>query len=80
MHCEKNICENVLKTTFGEKDMPAVRVDMQARGIRAHLHLQPRGPNRDQLYMLHASYVLSAVDKAKVLQVLKSLRTPTHMC
>ena len=78
MHCEKNICENVLKTTFDEKDTPIVRADMQARGIRAHLHLQPRGSNRDQLYMPHASYVLSAVDKAKVLQVLKSLRTPTH--
>ena len=28
MHCEKNIAENILKTTFGEKDTPAVRVDL----------------------------------------------------
>ena len=78
MHCEKNISENFLKTTFGEKDTPAVRADMQARGIRPHLHLQQIGPNRDRLYMPDAPYVLSVEDKAKVLRVLKSLRTPTH--
>ena len=78
MHCEKNISENILRTTFGEKDSAAVRADMQARGIRPHLHLQALGPNRDRLYMPDASYVLLAADKAKVLQVLKNLRTPTH--
>ena len=75
MHCEKNITENILKTTFGEKDTPAVRVDLQARGIRPHLHLQALGPNGDRYYMPDASYVLSTNDKAKVLRVLKSLRT-----
>ena len=78
MHCEKNIAENILKTTFGEKDTPAVRVDLQARGIRPHLHLQPLGPNSDRYYMPDAPYVLSTEDKAKVMRVLKSLRTPTH--
>ena len=78
MHCEKNLCENFLRTTMGEKDTPAVRADIQARGIRPHLHLQPCGPNGDQLHMPSASYVLSAADKAKVLRVLKNLRTPTH--
>ena len=78
MHCEKNIAENLLKTTFGEKDTPAVRADMQAHGIRPHLHLQHCGPNGDQLRMPHASYVLSPADKAKVLRVLQSLRTPTN--
>jgi hypothetical protein len=78
MHCEKNLAENILRTTFGEKDSPAVRADMQARGIRPHLHRQPLGPNHDKYYMPDASYVLSAEEKAKVLQVLKSLRTPTH--
>jgi hypothetical protein len=29
MHCEKNICENVLKTIFGEDDIVAMRNDMQ---------------------------------------------------
>jgi hypothetical protein len=78
MHCEKNISENILKTAFGEKDNPSVRADMQARGIRAHLHLQPSGPNRDRFYMPDAPYVLSSTDQAKVLRVLKDLRTPTN--
>jgi len=78
MHCEKNISENLVRTTFGEKDTPAVRADMQARGIRPHLHLQRRGPNQDRLHMPHATYVLTAADKAKVLRVLKSLRMPTN--
>lgn len=78
MHCEKNICENLVKTAFGEKDSPAVRADMQARNIRPHLHLQAIGPNRDRFYMPDAPYVLSPEDKAKVLRVLKALRTPSH--
>ena len=51
---------------------------MQARGIRPHLHLRGIGPNRDKVHMPDAPYVLSATDKAKVLHVLKNLRTPTH--
>ena len=78
MHCEKNIAENILRTTFGEKDSPSVRADMEARGIRPHLHLQPCGPNRDRFYMPDAPYVLSPTDKAKVLRILKNLRTPTN--
>lgn len=78
MHCEKNISENLLRTAFGEKDTPAVRADMQARGIRPHLHLRPHGSNRDRVHMPDASYVLSVVDKARVLRVLKNLRTPTN--
>jgi hypothetical protein len=78
MHCEKNLAENILRTTMGEKDTLAVRADMQARGIRPHLHLQPRGTNGELLHMPNASYVLSSNDKTKVLKVLKNLRTPTH--
>lgn len=78
MHCEKNLCENILRTAFGEKDSPSVRADMQARGIRPNLHLQAAGPNLDRFYMPDASYVLSADDRARVLRVLKSLRTPTN--
>ena len=78
MHCEKNLSENIVKTTFGEKGIAAVRADLQARGIRPHLHLQPMGQNRDRLHMSDASYVFTTDDKAKVLQVLKNLRTPTN--
>lgn len=45
MHCEKNLFENFLRTTMGEKDMPDVRADMQVRGMRPHLHLEARGVN-----------------------------------
>jgi hypothetical protein len=43
MHCEKNVCENILNYLLGEKDKPQVRNDMQRRGIRSHLHLRPLG-------------------------------------
>jgi hypothetical protein len=33
MHCEKNICENLLKTICGEKDTVAIRKDMQEISI-----------------------------------------------
>ncbi|KAL3699461.1 hypothetical protein R1sor_017483 [Riccia sorocarpa] len=49
MHTEKNICNNLLKTILGEKDQPAVRQDMQNRGIHSDLWLQTvshRLPNR----------------------------------
>ena len=78
MHCEKNIAENIVKTTMGDKDSPVVRADMQVRNIQPHLHLQAEGPNNDRVYMPDATYVLSVEDKAKVLRILKSLRTPTH--
>ena len=78
MHCEKNLSEFFLKTMLGEKDTLAVRADLQARGIRPHLHLRSLGANQERLSMPHASYVLSSEDKAKVLGVLKSLRTPSN--
>jgi len=78
MHCTKNLSENLLKTAFDDKDTAAVRVDMQARGICPHLHLQAVGPNRDKLRMPDAPYVLTTEDKLKVLGVLQNLRTPTH--
>ena len=78
MQYEKNICENIVKTAFGEKDSPNVRADMQARNMGPHMNLQAIGPNGDRFYMPNAPYVLSAEDKAKVLRVLKALRTPSH--
>jgi hypothetical protein len=51
---------------------------MQARGIRPHLHLRACGPNRDRFYMPDALYVLSPIDKAKVLRILKNVRIPTN--
>jgi hypothetical protein len=47
MHCEKNICENILKYLMGERDKPQVRNDMEEKGIRFHLHLRPIGESGD---------------------------------
>jgi hypothetical protein len=33
MHCEKNICENMLKVVFGQKNFVVVRKDMEEVGI-----------------------------------------------
>jgi len=78
MHCEKNITENIVKTSFGDKDSPAMRDDMQARNIRPHLHVRARGRDNEKVYMPDATYVLSLEDKALVLRILKALKTPSH--
>ncbi len=33
MHCEKNLCKNVVKTIFGNKDTMAIREDFKDCGI-----------------------------------------------
>ena len=59
MHVEKNIAENILKTLFGEKDSPSVRVDMQNRNIRRHLWLRRVNDREQQAYIPDAPYVLT---------------------
>jgi hypothetical protein len=34
MHCEENICENMLKVIFEEKDYVAIQKYMEEMGIR----------------------------------------------
>ena len=41
MHCEKNLCENIIKTLFGETDYPRGRLDLKDMGIRPDLWLRP---------------------------------------
>lgn len=77
MHCEKNLCENVLKTLMGEKDKPQTRVDMQRRGIRQHLWLQPVGANGERFFVPDAPYVLSKDNRAVFLENLRNIRFPT---
>ena len=38
MHCEKNICENVMKTIWGQKDILKSRLNLQEANIRPNLH------------------------------------------
>ena len=41
IHCEKIVCENLLRIFLGEKDKPQMGSDLDERGIRRHLWLQP---------------------------------------
>jgi len=40
MHCEKNLCKNVIKITFEEKDTEAIRKGMEEVGIWLQFWLQ----------------------------------------
>lgn len=63
---------------MGEKDTPAVRLDLQQRGIRPQLWLERRGPNGDRLWLPDAPYVLSSAEKQEFLNTLRSVRTPSR--
>ena len=78
MHIEKNIAENLIKTLFGEKDTPNVRLDMQSKNIRPHLWLRRVDDDVNKALMPDAKYVLSKPDRDKFLKILKSLRMPRH--
>ena len=38
MNCEKNLCENIMKTIWGLKDNLKVRMDLAEANIRPELH------------------------------------------
>ena len=76
MHCEKNICENLLRTLFGETDDAKSREDMRARGIRPHLHLQ-RNPDGRTHFKPDAPYVLTKDERQQFLTTLRNLKFPS---
>jgi hypothetical protein len=43
MHCEKNICENVIRTIFGTKDILAMWKHLEQCEKQPHLCLQANG-------------------------------------
>lgn len=59
MNCEKNLCNNVLKTRMGEKDIPSRRLNMQEREIRPNLWLRCEGEDNNRHWQLDAPYVLN---------------------
>ncbi len=63
LHCEKNICKNLSKVIFGDKDTLVVRKDMDEIGIMPHLWLQQVG--NESFIKPTAPYVMSD-DKKKV--------------
>ena len=78
MHCEKNLCENILKTLFGMNDSPGSRQDVQDLNIRPEIWLQPPRRQGDQYYMPHAPYILKPVERGEVVAIVSSIRTPTN--
>jgi len=66
MHCEKNLCENLMRTLLGEMDGVKSREDMRVKGIRSYLHLQQ---NADGLsYFMHARRTL-CIDQRRMTRV-----------
>ena len=77
MHCEKNVCENLIRTLFGETDDARSREDMRARGIREHLHLQ-RNPDGRTHFKPDAPYVLTKDERLQVLGTLSQIKFPSN--
>lgn len=77
MHCEKNLCENILKTLFGMNDSPGSRQDVQDLNIREEIWLQPPRRRGDEYYMPHALYIMKPEEKQQFIHIVSSIRTPT---
>ena len=78
MHCEKNFCDNILKTLFGMKDSPGSRVDAEELGIRQELWLQPPRRQNDEYYMPHAPFIMTAPERKEFVGIVSSIWTPTN--
>ena len=76
MHCEKNLCENIMKTVWGLKDTLKVRLDLKEASIRPKLHPKPGG--NDTIILPVAPYVLSKVEKSKFIKTIRNLKTPSN--
>jgi hypothetical protein len=76
MHCEKNLCENMLKTILGAKDSYGSRKDMEDQGIRRELWLTPVHNERDLFHLPTAPYILTTSERTTVLDIIKNLNTP----
>ena len=76
MHCEKNLCENIMKTIWGLKDTLKVQLDLQEANIHPELH--PKHVGNDTVALPVAPYVLSKVEKAKFIKTIRNLKTPSN--
>ena len=82
MHCEKNFCENILKTICGfhEKDSVRVRRDMEREGIKKHLWMVRDPRNQSRMVKPVANYVLTAKEFDIFCTRLETLKIPTGYC
>jgi hypothetical protein len=74
MHIEHNICDNLLKHLFGEKDTLSTRPDMEEIGIRPWLWLQRRG---SKFVKPIALFVFNSHEIHENLEVVASIKAPT---
>jgi len=77
MHCEKNLCENLVRILLGETNGVKSREDMSARGIRRHLHLQ-RNVDGQTYFMPDAPYVLTKEERVEFFATLSDLKFPSN--
>lgn len=78
MHCEKNLCENMVKTLLAMNDTPGSRLDAQDLGIREEIWLQDPRRRQDDYYMPHAAYVMTAEERSEFMDIVSNIRTPTN--
>jgi hypothetical protein len=75
MHCEKYLCENMLKTIFGVKDTLIIQKDFKDCDIHPHLWLQ----NVTSGFIKPiASYVLTNEEKERFFWIINHLKFPSH--
>lgn len=79
MHIEKNVAASTMAFLLGESDTVNVRKDMAEAGVMQNLHLQEQDGSGGY-QKPPAPYVLSEEDKVKLLEAIRSCRTPTNHC
>jgi hypothetical protein len=78
MHCEKNLCENIVRTILRDNDYARGREDMKEMGICEELRLRPCLNNPGHFTKPHPTYVLTPTEKQKFLDIIGGLYTPTE--
>ncbi len=74
MHCEKILCENVMKIIFDTKDTSAIQEDLKDCGIWPHLWLQEVA---SWFIKPVATHVLTYEEKERFVHIVANLETTT---
>jgi hypothetical protein len=76
MHCEKNFCDNIMKTIWGLKETLKSWLDMEETNMRPNLHVV-HGVN-GTIFLPTTLYVLSREEKIVFVGIVQGLKTPTN--
>jgi hypothetical protein len=77
MHCEKNLCENMLKTVLGAKDSYGSQQDMEDLRIGRELWLTAVENEKETYHLPRVPYILTGTERTTVLDIIKELKTPS---